>query len=790
MSSHLPTADDIVEFILANNAPVTRREIARAFNIKGQEDRIWLKKILKDIEKKGQIEKNTGKSYKAPEGLPGAGVVEVIEISDDGEVVAAPVDWKGKGRAPRVYVITSKKKQLAVGERALVRLKRINKKDYEGRIIHVLSTPENRIIGTFGLGNDGSGVIYPADKSVRYDFYVSPDDRADAKDGDLVTAEMLTPNALNKNRKQARVVEILGREDDPKMISLIAILDHEIPNNFPKEVIEQAEQGTVPDVGKRQDLRTVPLVTIDGEDARDFDDAVFAEPDPDPQNQGGWHMIVAIADVSFYVTPGSPLDREAYKRGNSTYFPDRVVPMLPEALSNDICSLRPHEPRACMAAHMWIDERGKLLRYKFVRGLMQSHARLTYEQVQIAKNGEPDPDIAPLMPHIENLYGTFETLLAARKERGALDLDLPERKAVIDRETGEISDIIPRERLDSHMLIEEFMVLTNVAAAMALEEKNAPCVYRVHDKPDSAKIDAASDFLASFDIKLDKGAVMTPKRMNNILEKAKGTDESELVSMMVLRSQSQAIYSPDNLGHFGLALEKYAHFTSPIRRYADLLVHRSMVSAWQLPGGGGLQEDDARLLGQMSQHISDTERRSMIAERDAMDRYTSLYLQDRVGNTFHGHIAGLNNAGLFVRLDETGADGLIPMRTLPNDYYVHNEEYHCLIGRDTGRAFRLMAPVSVKLIEADPVKGSMLFELLEYHGSPLPPKGAVLSQKGRGGRRRSQKPKSGSGPRGRKSSKQNTHSRRKTKKKTTTPKHKRKAKVNNKGNNKGKGKNT
>ncbi len=774
MSNNLPPHDDIVEFILANNAPVTRREIARAFNIKGQEDRIWLKQALKEIEKKGLIEKNTGKSYKAPEGLPGAGVIEVIEISDDGEVIAKPTEWAGKGRPPRIYVLTSKKKQLGVGERALVRLKRINKKDYEGRIIHVLNTQESKITGTFGLGNDGSGIIYPADKSARYELYVAPDDRNNAKDGDLVTAEIMSANALNKNRKQARVLEVLGREDDPKMISLIAILDHEIPNEFPKEVSAQADKFGVPDLGNRQDMRTIPLVTIDGADARDFDDAVFAEPDSDPKNEGGFHMVVAIADVSYYVTPGSPLDHEAYKRGNSTYFPDRVVPMLPEALSNDICSLRPHEPRACMAAHMWIDAQGNLLRFKFVRGLMQSHARLTYEQVQAAVDDTPDPDIAPLMSHIENLYDCFKVLLGARKKRGALDLDLPERKAVIDYDTGEISAIVPRDRLESHMLIEEFMVLTNVAAAMALEEKNAPCVYRVHDKPDSSKIDAAADFLASFDIHLDKGAVMTPKRMNHILEKAKGTDESELVSMMVLRSQSQAVYSPDNLGHFGLALEKYAHFTSPIRRYADLLVHRSMVSAWKLPGGGGLQEDDARLLGQMSEHISDTERRSMLAERDAMDRYTSLFLQDRVGNTFNGHIAGLNNAGLFVRLDETGADGLVPIRTLPNDYYIHNEQYHCLIGRNSGRAFRLMAPVTVKLIEADPIQGSMLFELLEYHGSPLPPKGAVLSQgrRGRGGPKR-QKPKN---------MKQNNVGKRKPRKKTTTPKHKRK----NKGGGKGK----
>ena len=769
MSHHLPDPKEIVQLVDENGAPLTRREIANHFKITG-DDRKWLKKTLRKLVDDGEIEKNSGKSYVVPEGLPNAGVVEVKEISGDGETVAYPVDWGKGGRPPKVFVITTKKRQIDVGERALVRFKRISADAYEGRIIHLLSQPSDYVIGTFELGRDGSGVMYPADKSARYEIIIPANERNNAKDGDLVTVEMMRGN---KNQRQGRVIEVLGRQDDPRMISMIAIVEHGIPNRFPDAVVKQAEDYDVPELGDRQDLRCVPLVTIDGEDARDFDDAVFAEPDPDPENQGGWHLIVAIADVSFYVTPDSPLDREAYTRGNSTYFPDRVVPMLPEALSNDICSLRPHEPRACMAAHMWIDEDGQLLRYKFVRGLMESHARLTYEQVQAARDEGPDPDIKPLMDHVDNLYGAFETLLAARKERGALDLDLPERKAVIG-EDGHIHAIVPRMRLKSHMLIEEFMVLTNVAAAMALEEKNAPCIYRVHDKPDSSKIDAASDFLATFDIHLDKGAVMTPKRMNNILEKAKGTEESELVSMMVLRSQSQAVYSPDNLGHFGLALEKYAHFTSPIRRYSDLLVHRSMVSAWDLPGGGGLKKEGAALFSQMAQHISETERRSMIAERDAMDRYTSLFLQDRVGQTFPGHIAGLNNAGLFVRLDATGADGLVPMRTLENDYWMHNEDYHCLVGRNSGKAYRLMAPVIVKLLEADPIKGSMLFELVEYLGKTTPPEGAKTNRSGRG--RNPRKPKGGSkrnDSRGKSGARnKNTGKGKPPRKKKTTPKHK------------------
>jgi ribonuclease R len=758
----LPTKDQLQKFITDAPIPVTKRDIARNFDIKG-DDRKWLKAALKDLTEAGFIERTPGKSYKAPESLPAVTTIEITDISTDGELTARPTEWAGSGREPMIYVIAKSSTQIEVGERALVRLKQINKKDYEARIIHVLGGDTNNVVGVFAPVKGGGGVVHPAERSVKFDFSIDPKDVNGAKEGDLVNAEIVdTRGPAGKNRKQARIVDVLGREDDPRMISMIAVVTHGIPYEFPKEVIDQAKKGAVPPLGDRQDMRTIPLVTIDGADARDFDDAVFSEPDPDPENKGGWHIIVAIADVSSYVTPDSPLDREAYKRGNSTYFPDRVVPMLPEALSNDICSLRPDEPRACMAAHIWIDSEGQLLRYKFVRGLMQSHARLIYEQVQLARDGKPDEVTEPLMGHINNLYDTYNILLKARKDRGALDLDLPERKAVMG-EDGTVKSIIPRKRLDSHQLIEEFMVLANVAAAMALEEKKAPCIYRIHDKPDSSKIDSAADFLQTFGINLAKGQVMTPKRLNQILTKAKDTEESELVSMMVLRSQSQAVYSPDNLGHFGLALDRYAHFTSPIRRYSDLLVHRSLVSAWNMPGDGALAHEDHGMLSQMAQHISDTERRSMIAERDATDRFTALYLQDRVGNSFDGHIAGVHRAGLFVKLDETGADGLIPIRTLPNDYYIHHEDHHCLVGRKTGRTYRICAPVTVRLVEADPFKGSMSFELLEYHGSPLPP--AKLVQ---GSNSKKQEPK--------KRFKRKGGDKDKAKRKKTTPKHKRKAK--------------
>lgn len=759
-----PPLEDILNFIAENDAPVTKREIVSAFYLKGQEPRRWLKQALKELCAEGHVVRVRGKAYKLPARLPAVSVVEVIDLSPEGELIAKPVDFNGVGGPPRIYVITKAKQQIEIGERALVRLKRLQGTDYEGRIIHVLGKQDTgTVVGVFATSADGGGYLYPADRKAKYDFYIKPEDTLKAEDGFLVVGEVGSESApFDKNKKTARIVEVLGHEDDPKMISMIAIVAHGIPHVFPDEVLDQAAKGEVPDLGKRQDLRQIPLVTIDGADARDFDDAVFAEPDDDPKNTGGWHLIVAIADVSFYVTPGSPLDKEAYQRGNSTYFPDRVVPMLPEALSNDICSLRPDEPRACLAAHMWIDDQGRLLRYKFVRGLMKSHARLIYEQVQAAHDeyineGHTQDIPETLMPHIQNLYAAYDVLHAARKERGALDLDLPERKAVIN-DKGEIEAILPRQRLDSHMLIEELMILANVAAAKALEDKNTVCMYRIHDKPNAEKIDAASDFLSTLGIKLDKGQKITPKRMNAILHKTKDSEESELVSMMVLRSQSQAVYSIENIGHFGLALEKYAHFTSPIRRYADLVVHRALVEGYKLPGGGGLKDQDEEQLLQTADHISETERRSMMAERDSMDRYTALFLSGRVGNDFAGRISGVTTAGLFIRLDETGADGFIPMRMLSGDYYIFDEGRQALIGRRTKQSYRLSAPVTVTLKEIDTLLGRMIFELVHYGGAPLPEKSKRQNPyRKKAGGKSFKKPKKKSG-------------------KKTTPKHKRKSK--------------
>ena len=459
----------------------------------------------------------------------------------------------------------------------------------------------------------------------------------------------------------------------------------------------------MPDLGTREDLRKIPLVTIDGADARDFDDAVFAE----KTDNDGFHLIISIADVAYYVRPGSALDQEAYQRGNSTYFPDRVVPMLPEALSNDLCSLRPQEDRACMAFHLWIDKHGQLIKHKVVRGLMRSAARLTYEQVQAAQDGVIDDITKPLLKTvIKPLYEAYNILDRARQERGALDLDLPERQIVLN-EKGHMSGVKRRERLDAHKLIEEFMILANVAAAMALEKQKAPCIYRVHDQPTEEKLNNARDFIEAFGLSLPKGGIVKPAQINHLLQRASQMEYSHLISEVILRTQSQAIYSPENIGHFGLALRRYAHFTSPIRRYADLLVHRSLIKAYNL-GPGGLNEEESITLEDKADHISQTERVSAEAERSAIDRFTATWMSNHIGAEFNGRINGVTRFGLFVTLDETGADGLIPMRSLPNDFYVHNEEQHALIGRRNKKIYRLGANITVRIIEADGLTGSSL----------------------------------------------------------------------------------
>ena len=714
-----PTRERARAFRQESPTPVGKREIARAFHITGDQ-RPALKRLLLELSSAGAVDRNRGRKVAPLKALPEVAVVEITQLDDDGDLLCRPIDWREKTDPPRIMIKAGKRGvgDLGVGNRALVQLKRLSPDFYEARPIRKLESGAARILGLFERSG-GSARVRPTDKRNRTELTILPQNEGGAEPGELVVAELLPATRLGLG--QARIVARLGDGSAPGAISLIAIHSRELPTQFADAAIAEAEAATVPDLKGRDDLRDIPLITIDGEDARDFDDAVWAEADTNPENPGGWHLLVAIADVSHYVLPGSALDRDAFERGNSVYFPDRVVPMLPEALSNGLCSLKPHEPRACLAFHLWIDAKGRLIRHRLVRGLMRSAARLTYEQVQAAHDGAPDDLTGPLVePILRPLYGAFAALLKARTERGTLELDVPERKVVID-EHGKVKAITARLRLDSHRLIEEFMIAANVAAAEDLEERNQPGQFRVHDRPDPVKLEAVRSFIQGIGqgLTLAKGQVITPSHLTRLLTQARELPEAQLISDIVLRSQAQAIYSDKNIGHFGLALRRYAHFTSPIRRYADLIVHRALIRSWKL-GDDGLTDAEIARLSDIGAHISSTERRASEAERESVDRFTAAYLAERVGATFSGRISGVARFGLFVRLDETGADGIVPISSLPDDYYIHEEDKHRLIGRHSGRVYRLADRVTVKLLEADGMTGSTVFQILKEDGSAEP----------------------------------------------------------------------
>ena len=560
-----------------------------------------------------------------------------------------------------------------------------------------------RVIGVLGKAANGWR-LQSTNRRERGEYILHAKGRHELQEGHLAIAEIVRGRRFGP--KEAKLIDILGDMNAPQAVSLIAIATHDIPHEFSKEALSEADQAKPVSLDGRTDLRQIPLVTIDGSDARDFDDAVFAEPD-----KKGWHLLVAIADVAHYVRTGSILDDTAYKRGNSVYFPDRVVPMLPEALSNELCSLKPHVDRACMAVHLWLDSDGELTRWEFIRGVMRSQARLTYEQVQQAMDGNADNMTAPLLdPVIKPLYGAFKCLFEARQKRGTLELDLPERKVEI--ENGRVKAIKIRDRLDSHRLIEEFMITANVAAAAQLEGKGGVCLYRVHDRPTEIKLQALRDFLDSLGISLVPGKQLHPRFLTQILEASAGGPHSQVVNEMMLRSQAQAIYSPTNIGHFGLALAKYAHFTSPIRRYADLVIHRGLIRACGL-GNDGLKDEEIQNLEDIAVHISDTERRAATAERDATDRYMTLFMAGHIGAVFAARISGVARFGLFARLNETGADGIIPMNSLPDDYYFHDEKRQALVGRRSKKVYQLAQHVMVRLEQADKITGGMAFSLIE-----------------------------------------------------------------------------
>ena len=713
----LPTKEEVLSWISDNPTKTNKRDIARAFGIKGAA-RIDLKKMLKELADEGHLEKRR-KTYRDRDGLPPVSVCRVMAPDADGDLFLEPVEWDGGGAAPRIlFIAKSGDPALAQGDRALCRLAKVTGEDYayDARLIRRIGEGPARILGVFKATSEG-GRILPIDKGSDKEWRVPEGATDGAKDGELVEAEQTGPRS-RMGLPVARIVARLGDPNGPRAVSLIAIHQHDIPDQFPDDVVAEAETAKPVKLGKREDLRDLPLVTIDPHDARDHDDACYAHPDDDPANKGGHVIWVAIADVAHYVRPGTKLDREARKRGNSTYFPDRVVPMLPDALSGDLCSLHEGVERACVAVRMVVDAKGQKLSHRFTRGLMKSPASLNYEEVQAGQDGDANAKVAPLMADvIAPLYDAYFALKDAREVRQPLNLDLPERKIVLD-EQGNVSSVAYKDRLDAHKMIEEFMVLANVAAAEELNRLKTPLLFRVHEEPGPEKMDSLREIAGASGFTIAKGQVLQTHHLNRLLEQAAGTEHQELMNISALRSMTQAYYAPENFGHFGLALKDYAHFTSPIRRFADLIVHRALIAAhgW---GDDGLSED-LEGLKKTGEHISQTERRSMMAERDTTDRYLAAYLVDRLGTEVAGRISGIARFGLFVKLDGSGADGLVPIATLGREYFTHNAEAQTLTGERTKTVIKLGQRVLTRLAEATPITGGLVLELLELEGKALP----------------------------------------------------------------------
>ncbi|GGW30432.1 ribonuclease R [Gemmobacter lanyuensis] len=728
----LPTKDQIRQWITDNPTLASKRDIAKAFSIKGGPGRIELKRLLKELELEGGVQKRK-RQFREAGTLPPVSILRITAPDASGDLFAVPAEWEGD-TPPRIHVITrAGDPALGQGDRILAKLAPVagDGFSHEARIIRQLGTNAIRVLGIFRASHEG-GRIVPIDKGGDKEWRVPAGLTLDAEDGELVEAEQA--GAKRMGLTTARIVERLGDPSGPRAVSLIAIHQHGIPDQFPAAVLAEADAAQPCPLGSREDLRDLPLVTIDPIDARDRDDAVHAHADDDPANPGGFILWVAIADVAHYVRPGSALDREARKRGNSTYFPDRVVPMLPDTLSGDLCSLHEGVDRACMAVRMKIDAQGNKLSHRFTRGLMRSKASLHYGQVQAAMDGAIEPKVAPLMEEvIRPLYACYEVMKRARAIRQPLDLELPERKILLSDE-GKVLSVAFYERFDAHKVIEEAMILANVAAAEELIRLKRPLLFRVHEEPSPEKLDALREVAEASGFTLAKGQVLKTSHLNRLLSQAQGTEFDELLNISTLRSMTQAYYNPQNFGHFGLALRNYAHFTSPIRRYSDLIVHRALIlgHGW---GDDGLSHQDIEMLEETAKLISDAERRSMAAERDTVDRYLAAYLSDRVGQTFTGRVSGVQKFGLFVKLDETAADGLIPIREVGREFFYYDADNQTLTGSDTGLTIGLGARVTVRLAEAIPVTGGLTLQLVEIEGGALPgPK------KGKGGRYAPRKP--------------------------------------------------
>ncbi len=710
---HVFGRETVIAYLEANPG-ADRRQVARDLRLK-TEDRRLLKAIFAELAATPAGARPAPKPESAAEPSDESQDVllaRVIGIDHEtAEPLLEPTDWLRPGPPPRIRLRRLDAAALEPGRRAFVRIDARNGTQWRGRLLRAAPDLPERVVGTVRRTPHGR-IIESADRRVREEFLVVAGPDGAPEDGELVVARPLP--ARRFERPRAAILERLGDAGAPRAAGARARALHDIPVDFSATALAESEGCKPAPAEGRADLRGLPLVTIDGPDARDFDDAVHAVPD---DATGGFRLTVAIADVAWYVRPGSALDRDAERRGNSVYFPDRVVPMLPERLSNDLCSLRPDADRPVIAAEMRIDAQGTLLGHRFMRATMRSAARLTYEQVQAWHDGDATALPAPLHDAARHLYAAFRALAAARAARGTLDLDLEERSVALGPD-GRIAAIAPRARLDAHRLIEEMMILANVAAAQALEAARRPCLYRVHDQPSPERMDALRDSLSTLGYRLAKGQAPRPALLRDVLRWAEGKPFQAMVNDLVLRSQALAVYSPDNPGHFGLALPRYAHFTSPIRRYADLVVHRALIEAHELGAGGARHGLDS--LARTGEGVSRAERRAQAAERAALERYVAQFLAERTGACFAARVSGLHRAGVFVMLSESGAEGLVPMSSLPGRWRLHPAG-HALVGTGT---IALADRVTVRLVEATGTTGALRFDLVMSHdGGDAPRRG-------------------------------------------------------------------
>ena len=724
----------ILDLVRERPDELDKRAIARELGIKG-DDRRTLRATLRDMVENGELILSKGrKTYRVRGDLPPVTVVRIEAVDDSGDLTGRPETWRGEGEAPALRIREEntgrsgrrgKPASLGVGDRVLARIKTGGSSPV-AVVMKKLPRTGDSHLGILRRGGRGWR-IHPVSKKARDDFTVRDVPATISPDTPMLVR--YRPAGRGRDTREAKITEVVDRADGPNVASEISLEEHGIPTEFPSEVIREAEAATMPEIGgPREDLRHLPLITIDPVDAKDFDDAVLAI----PGDNGDWTVWVAIADVAAFVTPGSALDKEAEKRGNSVYLPDRVVPMLPHELSSDLCSLRPHEDRACMAVEMRFNRDGKKTSHRFHRGVMRSHARLTYRQAQEGFDGHPGEVAETVFPELRNLYAAYGTLLKGREKRAPLAIELPERRVHVN-EDGDVTAITVRDRFDAHKLIEEFMVQANVCAAESLDRTNTTALQRVHEPPAFEKTQGLSEFLKTLDIKWSAGERPTTARFNDLLKRAEDMDMGESIGLSVLRTQSQAYYGPESDGHFGLNLSHYAHFTSPIRRYADLVVHRALIDAFNL-GDDGLSKSQRTRLKEIGEHISSTERRAMAAERDAVDRYIAAWLSDQEGSTFEARISGVTKFGLFITLDDTGADGLILARELGDEFMVYDEKRQALVGQDTGGTYRLGQRIRAKLVEADATTGGMKFEMKSPPEKGKKPKGRGKGGRGRGDR--------------------------------------------------------